>query len=64
MCEPASCQDFSFQPFMDGIYISMTFPARDLMFKLNTTDNSAVETSTLLNAAFVSFGNCTKDEPR
>ena len=62
-CESTGCQHFSFDPFMDGIYVSLTFPKRDLMFKLNTTDNSAVETGTFMNAAVISFGNCAKDEP-
>lgn len=61
LCDNTSCQHVAFEPFPDGIYVSLTFPKRDLMFKLNTTDNSAVETSTFMNAAVISFGNCAKD---
>lgn len=58
ICDPSACQKFPFDYFVDGIYVSFTFPKRDLMLKLNLSDDSAVETATMLNAAFVSFGNC------
>ncbi len=62
LCEPGNCQHFKFMPWEDGIYISLTLPGRDLMVKINTTDNSIVETSTVLNYTISSFGSCAKDE--
>lgn len=61
LCDPSSCKHLTFIRFPDGVYVSFTFPASDIMFKLNLTDSSAVETSTLTNTAVISFGNCKKD---
>jgi hypothetical protein len=58
MCDPSGCQHKAFQDWQDGIYRSLTFVGSDLMFKLNLTDMSAVETGTMLNASVTSFGSC------
>lgn len=62
MCDTSGCRNFEFEPFEDGIYVSLSFPKHDLMFKLNLSDSSAVETGTMLNTSTVAFGNCTKVE--
>jgi hypothetical protein len=60
LCDINGCQHYPFSSFKDGIYVSLTFPKREVMFKINLSDNSAVETSTMLNYAFISFGNCAR----
>jgi hypothetical protein len=60
-CDESSCQHATFETYAGGIYIGLTFPHHDLMFKLNLSDGSGVETSTILNTAVVSFGNCARN---
>jgi hypothetical protein len=61
ICDKASCQSLDFVPWADGIYRALSFPGRELMFKINLSDSSIIETSTYLSNSITSFGNCSAD---
>ena len=60
LCDGQGCERVKFTAWQDGLYISMTFPNKDMMAKVNLTDQTIVETSTILNNSITSFGKCFK----
>ena len=58
VCDQAKCETLDFNDWPDGIYVGLTFPRRELMVKINLTDNSILETSTFLGSSVTSFGKC------
>jgi hypothetical protein len=58
ICDKAGCEALDFVQWPDGIYVALAFPGRELMAKINLTDNSIIETSTFLSNSITSFGNC------
>jgi hypothetical protein len=61
LCDNNGCHAYDFLPWDDGVYLALVFPGKELMAKLNLTDNSMIETSTFLGASITSFGNCARD---
>jgi hypothetical protein len=64
LCDRSGCQHERFTAKLGGVYYDLTFPGTELIFKLNVTDNTALELSSVLNAGVVSWGNCSKNERR
>jgi hypothetical protein len=64
LCDRNGCEHIHFTATLGGAYYDLTFPGRELVFKLNLTDNSALELSSVLNAGVMSWGNCSKNEHR
>ena len=57
-CDNQGCKESKFDRYADGVYLRFNFPDTDMWFKLNLTDQSAMEVTSILNTVIVAFGNC------
>lgn len=57
-CDPKGCDTYPAQFAVSGAFINIGLPDRGMMAKLSSDGTTFVETATLANTVFVSFGVC------